>query len=1173
VRSHAKAASAGSTEGSGRSRGLFRRALVIRGASGDAKGTGARSRRSPLALAVTLVASVALLVGVEAPAANAAAAIPSYGYLASFGGTAFSTTNQFNAVAVDENTGDIFVAPMFDQGNGGKTDIKVFSPDPTVGGVPLTTVEVGGGKIVVAVAIDQSDGSLYAYDLASMRVYKYVSDGAAVPTYTLDPSFDSPSLGNQPAGLAVDSGTHDVLFANYGGAGTYVSRLDPTGAELSSFDGSDTADGVMQAPGALAVGPGGTTYVVEQPGTPHPRVEQFDASGASLGRVPIATGGVAFAIATNSQSGEVAVVVSVNGETFIEGFTSARQPTFSVPLPPQASGEPAGLAWDAAANRIYLDTRSGTVHTFVPATQPGVDSPVVSDITPTTIHVETEVDPGTPLPAGSGVHFEYKPAGGSTWESTPDQLLSGPETKEADISGLEPNLDYLVRAKASNSLTSHISAPTPFRTAPIPPKTETDDATDISETSAVLNGTINPVGLPSTYHFEYGTTSSYGSRIPVGIDAVVGADRNDRKVGRTIVGLEPGTTYHFRLVAQNSAGVNQGVDRTFTTAGVGGIPHRAYEQVTPVDKGGIPIREGLAFQAKADGSALSYTTQAGSASAPAVSRSMSLRGGADWNGGIDLDPPFNKAESIITGATLAVSADFTHTLIATNRKLTPDAVEDGPDRLNLYLVDVRTGAHTLITTAPGGLFFNGGFIATGSSSNFFAGAADFSWVVFRSPVPLKPGVPAGALYRWSAAGGLEVVSVLPGGGAEPVTGNGGGFSFARSVSADGSRIYFSVGGSQSGLYLWEEGAPTKAISVSHVPGDPAGPHRANLIGTSEDGRYAFFFCVGGSSSPVQCKLTSDAPDVDIADGNVYRYDASDGSLEYLGATAYSQGDPNDFMSPVGVSDDGQTAYWTGGGPGAESVGTLVWRKGVLRTATTFVPLSASLSTDGRYFAYAKDGNLYLYDSEADHISCVSCLPDGTPAGGYFPFSASRDREVSNRDTQAVTDVGQVFFTSAARLAAADVNGAKDVYEYKDGQNTLITPGNAPFDASFDDISEDGSDVFFTTPQKLVGQDNDKSVDVYDARIGEGLAKQNPPPPQECLRDDCKATPNAGPELPFGGSEALSGPGNVSGEARKRCAKGTHARKVKGKTRCVKPSKAKKKAQNTKRANTNRRQGR
>ena len=847
---------------------------------------------------------------------------------------------------------------------------------------------------------------------------------------------------------------------------------------------------------------------------------------------------------------------------------------------------PIGIAIDGNSGRLYAFSGSA-VSTFVPAVYPGLEAPVVSEITTTGAHVSTEVDPGEEpgggLPADSKLHFEYitKGAYGTNLAEfkdgfvggaeTPDQPLSGPETPEADITGLEPNLDYMVRAKASNSLTFHLGVPTAFHTAPTPPKTDTNDATDVSETSAVLNGTINPVGLPTTYHFEYGTTTAYGSRFPVGIESVAGADRNNRRLGRTITGLAPGTTYHFRLVAQNSAGVNQGADRTFTTAGAGGTPHRAYEQVSPVDKGGIAIVRLFGFQAKADGSAFSYFSQGGSASASPNSRSMSLRGDTDWTGGIDLDPPLAVTPTLIIHTSLAVSADFTHALVATNRKLTPDAIEGGPYGMNLYILDRRTGAYTLVGTAPDGL---SSYVGAANSDKFIAGAPDFSWIVFGSFPPLLPGAPANSAYRWSVTDGLEQVSILPNGTpvGSPIFELGDATPVVRSVSEDGSRIYFTVGnqisgsGPDEGIYLWEKGHQTKAISVSHVPGDPTTPRAAALIGISADGRYAFLISRDG-------KLTADAPDaIPAQQGDVYRYDDADGSLKYLGAAAPHQlaaDYSTAFDAPKGVSPDGQTAYFISR-PDLEIV---VWRNGVVKK--TGLPRTATfLSPDGRYLA-ARVGegpaaDVYLYDSETDQRSCVSCLPDGSSGGGGLAFG---ERWVSNRLPQVVTDSGRVFFTSTARLVAADVNGAQDVYEYKDGKNSLISPGNAPFDAILADISEDGSDVFFTTGQKLVGQDNDQSIDVYDARVDGGLAKQNPPPPQECIRDDCKATPSAGPEVPFGGSEALSGPGNVTGEARKRCAKGSHTRKVKGKSRCVKQSKAKKKAKNGKSANANRRQGR
>ena len=64
-----------------------------------------------------------------------------------------------------------------------------------------------------------------------------------------------------------------------------------------------------------------------------------------------------------------------------------------------------------------------------------------------------------------------------------------------------------------------------------------------------------------------------------------------------------------------------------------------------------------------------------------------------------------------------------------------------------------------------------------------------------------------------------------------------------------------------------------------------------------------------------------------------------------------------------------------------------------------------------------------------------------------------------------------------------------------------------------DASANGDDAFFLTRQQLVGIDTDDSVDLYDARVGGGLASQNPPPPPPpCQGDDCQppATPQTGP---------------------------------------------------------------
>jgi hypothetical protein len=79
-----------------------------------------------------------------------------------------------------------------------------------------------------------------------------------------------------------------------------------------------------------------------------------------------------------------------------------------------------------------------------------------------------------------------------------------------------------------------------------------------------LQGRIHPYGLDTHYHFEYGTTTSYGTNVPIP-DADAGSANEFVSVSQTLTGLQPSTIYHFRLVASNSAGQNTSVDETFTT--------------------------------------------------------------------------------------------------------------------------------------------------------------------------------------------------------------------------------------------------------------------------------------------------------------------------------------------------------------------------------------------------------------------------------------------------------------------------------------------------------------------------------------------------------------------------------------------------------------------------------
>jgi len=96
------------------------------------------------------------------------------------------------------------------------------------------------------------------------------------------------------------------------------------------------------------------------------------------------------------------------------------------------------------------------------------------------------------------------------------------------------------------------------------PTVTTGSAISITSGSATLNGTVNPNGKKTTYYFEYGTTTSYG--LTSGTNwAGAGSGTSDVSVSATITGLSPNTTYHYRIVATNSAGTSYGSDQTLTT--------------------------------------------------------------------------------------------------------------------------------------------------------------------------------------------------------------------------------------------------------------------------------------------------------------------------------------------------------------------------------------------------------------------------------------------------------------------------------------------------------------------------------------------------------------------------------------------------------------------------------
>jgi hypothetical protein len=171
----------------------------------------------------------------------------------------------------------------------------------------------------------------------------------------------------------------------------------------------------------------------------------------------------------------------------------------------------------------------------------------------------------------AAVHFQYGTTT-SYGSTTANQTFTGSTTRNviANIAGLSASTTYHFRIVATNSHGTRYGSDRTFTTlSPTgAPVAYTNPATAIASFSATLHGTVDPHGLTTTIHFQYGTTINYG---------LTTAPQN--KSGNTyqnvfayIGGLTASTTYHFRIVATNSAGTRYGADRILTTLSATGAP-------------------------------------------------------------------------------------------------------------------------------------------------------------------------------------------------------------------------------------------------------------------------------------------------------------------------------------------------------------------------------------------------------------------------------------------------------------------------------------------------------------------------------------------------------------------------------------------------------------------------
>lgn len=760
-----------------------------------------------------------------------------------------------------------------------------------------------------------------------------------------------------------------------------------------------------------------------------------------------------------------------------------------------------------------------------------------------------------------------------------------------------------------------------------PPSISGVGAREITDTTALLAGEVNPNGLHTTYRFEYGTGTSYGSTTVVDN---AGSGTAGVPATKVVGGLQPNTTYHFRLVATNDAGQAQGPDQTFTTAANPPQPDgRVYEMVSPLDKNGGDIDRdfvalGVSSQsgAAASGDAAAFTSRlqfAGIESGALQPTYVAWRADTGWTTE-GVTPPIANVfpDGPELPRVMGLSLDLSKAFARAGALLTPGAGDLGGS-FGLYMRSSGNAERYTLLSAP--------WTSLGPDTlrnrrvarfEYVADTPDSRQVVFNATRQLLPeGDPPAcswcdapgprAVYEW-VDGSLRLASVPPPGVSfdfnNPIVaglrerGLTANLPGEHVISDDGRRLFFTatVPGKGQQLFVRQDGTTTVHVSRSQVHPDPFVPAAAPRFWAAKagDGSVAFF--------TAEEPLTAGASGSDVS---LYRWDAT--ALEGQRLTELSR-DPAGtpvVLGPAAVSDDATSVAFVAHGlldpddatgDPDDATGAVrgepnlyLWRQGedvqyiatlndsdtdptpgtAIRDAQMWTlrgdqgGRAARISANGERLLFASFapppdsdydtteetaeacGNpaaggdtcrqIYLYDARRDELNCLTCVAGVPVTGDADLFGNSEGAQPGNLPVDAPyrqprnlsPDGTRAFFETARPLVSGDRNTKLDVYVWEDrnldgqGELRLISTGRSTTDSKFVDASVSGDDVFFTTREQLVGIDTDSLVDLYDARVGGGIAAQNPPPVTQCQGDECQGALFGPPFLPGVGSDGAS----------------------------------------------------
>jgi phosphodiesterase/alkaline phosphatase D-like protein len=411
-------------------------------------------------------------------------------------------------------------------------------------------------------------GTIYGADMTFTTV--------AVPTVTTGIAAPVTSTTAQLNGTVNANGNSTAVTFEYGLTTAYGTTVT---ADQSPVTGStDTA--VSKGITGLA---NNTTY--------HYRVVGTNVNGTSYGADMMFTTTVAApTVTTNAATSVTSTGAVLNGTvnannasttvTFEYGTTVAYGTTVTADQSPVA-----GSTNTAVSKAITGLTNNTTYHyrvvgSNVNGTTNGVDMTFTTGaLTPsaytgaaTNVLYTSATINGTVNgnAAGATVTFEYglTVAYGTSVNATPS-FVPGDSTDYsvlANLTGLTPGATYHYRVVADNIYVAPVNGADMTFTTPIGPDAVTNAATSVGATSATLNGSVNAQNASTTVTFEYGLTASYGQTVVADQSPVTG--NTITAVSNTVTILQPNSTYHYRVVAQNANGTVNGADMTFTTTAI-----------------------------------------------------------------------------------------------------------------------------------------------------------------------------------------------------------------------------------------------------------------------------------------------------------------------------------------------------------------------------------------------------------------------------------------------------------------------------------------------------------------------------------------------------------------------------------------------------------------------------